>query len=85
MKETTTTTISNSLSDGINSLFSNLFSSLDNNVYAILDDLTFIDSDIYTDNSFAVLLSKSPTTGILLIANSLILGFLIFYSLNPLS
>lgn len=84
MKETTTTTISNSLSDGINSLFSNLFSSLDNNIYAILDDLTFIDGDIYTDNSFAVLLSKSPTTGILLIANSLILGFLIFYSLKLL-
>lgn len=84
MNETTTTSIHSSLSSGINSLFSNLFSSLDNNIYAILDDLTFIDSDIYTDSSFSVLLSNSPTSGILLIANSLVLGFLIFYSLKLL-
>lgn len=82
--ETTTTTISESLGAGINSLFSNLFSSLDNNLYAILDDLTFIDKDIYENNFFSILTSSSPTTGILLISNSLVLGFLIFYSIKLL-
>lgn len=82
--ETTTTNITSSLSLGINSLFSNLFSSLDNNLYAILDDLTFIDVDICKDNLFSLLISSSPTSGILLISNSLVFGFLIFYSIKLL-
>lgn len=80
----TTTSMTSSISTGINSLFSDLFSSLDNNLYAILDDLTFIDSDICKDKFFSILISNSPTSGILLIANSLVLGFLIFYSLKYL-
>ncbi len=82
--ETTTTNISSSLSSSINSLFSNLFSSLDNNLYAILDDLTFINTNIFNNKLFANLTSNSPTSGILLISNSLVFGFLIFYSIKLL-
>ena len=32
--------------DTINALFSNLFSSIDNSLYQLLDDLTFINTDI---------------------------------------
>ncbi len=82
--ETSTSSITEALSLGINSLFSNLFSSLDNSLYAILDDLTFIDSDICSDKYFSILTSTSPTSGVLLISNALVFGFLIFYSIKLL-
>ena len=36
----------------INSLFENLFSSIDNNIYNLLDDITFVNSNILKDNFF---------------------------------
>ena len=36
----------------INTIFSKIFSSLDNNLYSILDELTFIDYDILNDKYF---------------------------------
>ena len=36
----------------INTILQNLFSSIDNNLYAILDDITFISSDIINDSYF---------------------------------
>lgn len=63
----------------INSLFENLFSSIDNNVYVILDDITFIDSDILKDNIFKNIFGTSSQNGILLIANSLMFGLVLYY------
>lgn len=63
----------------INSLFENLFSSIDNNIYNILDDITFIDSDILKDTYFSSIFGTSSQNGILLIANSLIIGIVIYY------
>ncbi len=80
--ETTNTNITSALSSSLNSLFSNLFSSLDNNLYAVLDDLTFIDTNIYDNKFFSILTSNSPTSGILLISNSLVFGFLIFFTIK---
>ena len=68
----------------INTIFQSLFSSLDNNLYSILDDITFIDSDIIKDSIFSKILGNSPSNGILLIANSLLLGFILYYSLRYL-
>lgn len=65
----------------INTLFQNLFSSIDNSLYSILDDITFIDTDIM-NNSFFENIFSSHSNGILLIANSLLLGFIIFYSVR---
>lgn len=63
----------------INSLFENLFSSIDNNIYIILDDITFINSDILDDKIFKNIFGTSSQNGILLIANSLIIGIVLYY------
>lgn len=68
----------------INTIFQSLFSSLDNNLYSILDDITFINSDIIKDSIFSKILGNSPSNGILLIANSLLLGYILYYSLKYL-
>ena len=68
----------------INELFSQMFSSIDNTIYSTLDHLTFINTDILKNNSFQNILGSSASEGILLICNSLVLGFIIYYSINYL-
>ena len=61
---------------------SELLSSIDNKLYGILDDLTFINSDILHDDYFSKIFGTSTTNGILLIANSLLLGILLYYAIR---
>ena len=68
----------------INSIFEKLFSSIDNELYSILDDLIFISSDILYNDNFLNIIGKSPTNGILLVSNSLLIGFVLFYSIKYL-
>ncbi len=68
----------------INELFSQMFSSIDNTIYSTLDHLTFINTDILKNSSFQNILGNSASEGILLICNSLVLGFIIYYSINYL-
>lgn len=75
-----TTTIINT----INTILQNLFSSIDNNLYAILDDITFISSDIINDSYFEKIFGTSSSNGILLIANSLLFGFILYYAIRYL-
>jgi len=70
--------------NSINELFSQMFSSIDNTIYGCLDTLTFISPDILKSNSFQNILGTSSSEGILLICNSLILGFIIYYAINYL-
>lgn len=63
----------------INSIFSSLFSSIDNNIYSLLDDIIFIDSDILKDKFIHSFFGTSTTSGLILLANSLLLGFSLFY------
>ena len=72
--------ISTIISSTINEMFYKIFSSIDNSLYSALDDFTFIDSDILNDNYFIDIFGLSSRKGILLIANSLVLGYLIYYS-----
>lgn len=72
--------VTNTITSTINKIFSQIFSSIDNQVYAILDDFTFINSDILNDNYFSKLLGSSSKNGILLICNALVFGFLLYYS-----
>ena len=71
-----TTTIINT----INTIFESLFSSIDNNLYEILDDLIFINKDILNDKYFNNLFGTTTANGILLTANSLLIGFLLYYA-----
>lgn len=70
--------------NSINELFSKLFSSIDNSIYSVLDDITFVNTDILSNNAFQKILGESSSEGILLICNSLVLGFIIYYAINYL-
>ena len=65
--------ITTNIIDAINTILGNLFSSIDNNIYNVLDDVTFISSDIIADSYFEKILGTSTSNGILLISNSLLL------------
>lgn len=72
------------IANSINSLFSNLFSSIDNNIYLILDEITFISTDIFSDSFFQKIFGTNSYSGILLICNSLLISFIIFYCIKLL-
>lgn len=65
--------------NSINTIFQTIFSSIDTNLYSILDDITFINTDILNTSYFRNIFGTSSSNGILLIANSLIIGFLLYY------
>ena len=73
------TNISDTVTQTINSLFGNLFSSIDSNLYKALDSITFITTDIINSSSFEKIFGKSSSSGFLLIANALLVGFIIYY------
>lgn len=76
--------ISESIFNILNELFSKLFLSVDNNIYSMLDDITFINQDIINGNNFQKILGNSSNNGILLICNSLVFGCILFFSINYL-
>ena len=65
--------------NAINTIFQTIFSSIDNNIYSILDEITFINTDILNTSYFKSIFGTSASNGILLIANSLVIGFLLYY------
>ena len=72
-----TSNVSEIIIETINTILQNLFSSIDNSLYSILDDITFISSDILNDKYFDKIFGTSTSNGILLIANSLLIGFIL--------
>ena len=74
-----TSNITSTIISAINTIFSKIFSSIDNNVYGILDDFTFINSNVLNDDYFAKIFGLTSNTGILIIANALVFGILIYY------
>ncbi len=79
-----TSNITDTIINTINTILKNLFSSIDNNLYDILDNIVFISEDILKDKYLENIFGSSASNGILLIANSLILGFLIYFSVKYL-
>lgn len=79
-----TVDITQTIINTINTIFENIFASIDNNLYSILDNITFVNSDILTDKNFEKIFGTSTSNGILLIANSLLLAFILYYSLRYL-
>ena len=74
------TDITANIINTINTIFENLFSSINQSLYEILDDLVFVKSNILNDKYFDKLFGTSSANGILLIANSLLIGFLLYYA-----
>lgn len=66
----------------INYILTKLFSSIDKTIYSMLDSIVFIDKDIL--KNISKILGENSSEGLILISNSLILGFFIFYSFQYL-
>lgn len=74
--------IINIIIETINSIFSNLFSSIDNNIYSYLDKFAFIDSSIIDNSFFEKILGANGKNGILYLADAFLLGIIIYYSIR---
>lgn len=75
---------SNSIIETINSMFGNLFSSIDSTIYSALDNITFINTDILNSYYFEKIFGTTTSNGFLLIANSLLIGFVLYYGVTYL-
>ena len=78
------TEITEIITQTINSIFNNLLGSINNSLYSILDDITFVTPNIINDNYFQNILGSNSNKGILLIANSLLIGFVLYYCIQLL-
>ncbi len=76
--------ITQTIIDTINYIFETLLSSIDNSLYSLLDSLTFINSDILSDKNFEAILGTSASNGIILIANSFLLGIILYFAIKYL-
>lgn len=76
------TNLTTSIIQTINSIFETLFSSIDTTIYSTLDELTFIDTTILNDSIFQKIFGSNSYTGLLVIANSLLVGFSIYYAIR---
>ena len=77
-----TSSLTNAIIQTINSIFQTLFSSIDNSVYQTLDELTFINPNILQDSLFEKIFGINSSNGLLLIANSLLVGFALYYGIR---
>lgn len=80
--ETETLNLTTLICDSLNSIFFKFFSSIDNTAYSVLDDILFLDSDIVSGSKFQQIFGTDSTNGLLLLANSLIFGIVLFYILR---
>ena len=71
--------ITQTIIDTINTIFNKLFSSIDNSLYSLLDNLFFIDENILKENYLKILLGNSISKSLLILANSLLVGFCVYY------
>ena len=78
------TALTTTIIQTINSIFQTLFSSIDNSVYQILDEITFVDSSILNNSIFEKLFGTNSSNGLLLVANSLLFGFTLYYCIRLL-
>lgn len=68
--------------DTINSLCHSLFSSIDNTIFSLLDEITFINSDITETNYLERIMGTNINTGLLVLANSLLIAFVLYYAIR---
>ena len=74
----------NTILNTINELFSSLFASIDSSIYSALDEIAFINPSILHSTYLEKLIGTSSTTGILVIANALLVGFVLYFAIKHL-
>lgn len=68
----------------INSLCNSLFDSINNTVFPLLDDIIFLNSDVANSKNMQNLFGTSISEGVLILANSLIFAFILYYAIRLL-
>ena len=63
----------------INTIINNIFSSVDNSMYEMLDKIAFINSNILKNSYFEKLLGANGKTGLLYLVDAMLVAILIFY------
>ena len=71
-----TSKITSTIIEALNTIFGNMFSSIDTNIYYTLDEITFINGDILNSPYFEKIFGISSSNSILLI------GFVLYYSIK---
>lgn len=77
-----TSSLTTSIIQTINSIFQTLFSSMDESIYQVLDKLIFIDDGILNNSIFEKIFGTNTSNGLLVIANSLLVGFALYYAIR---
>lgn len=72
--------MTNSIISAITEIFTSMFSSIDTSVYSALDKISFIDERIISSPYLEKLLGSSSSYGILMVANSLLVGFILYFT-----
>ena len=81
MENIQTNNITDTIINTINTIFNYFFSSIDKTLYNILDKLIFVDTNILSDTNINNILNPN---NIILLANSLLTGFIIYYCIKLL-
>ena len=66
----------------INSLCNSLFDSINTTVFPLLDDIVFINSEITDSSNMQNLFGTTVSNGILILANSLLFAFVLYYAIR---
>ena len=67
----------------LNTLFSNLYQSIDSTIYQFLDDMVFIDTEMISSSFYQNILDASSGS-LITIANAFVFGFILYYALSYL-
>lgn len=68
--------IINIIIETINTIFNNLFSSIDNSIYTNLDNIAFIDKNIISNNFFEKILGASGKNGFIYLTDAMLVRYI---------
>lgn len=66
----------------INTLSNNLFSSMDNSIYPVLDKMVFVTPEILETTLIEKILGTTSSNGLLVLANALLVAFVLYYAIR---
>lgn len=79
---TQTIDISKVILETTNSICTSFLESIDSKIYDLLDKTIFIDSSITQDSYFEAIFGTAPTKGVLVLANCLLIAFVLYYCIR---
>lgn len=68
--------IINIIIETINTIFNNLFTSIDNTIYTNLDNIAFIDKSIISNNFFEKILGANGKNGLIYLTDAMLVRYI---------